>query len=137
MNEDKPAHVRLCHSRILFVRAYPRETLEMVLDARDRAFAFFKGTCTRGIHDNMKTAVDAVFVGKDRYTIAAFRRCAATVLSSRSPARKRSAKAPVRPMSSSTSLHAAVISGDRLPWPRRIPLSCATNRRPIAADITA
>ena len=62
----KVAHVRLCHSRMLFVRAYPRETQEMVFDAHIRAFAFFKGTCTRGIYDNMKTAVDAVLVGKDR-----------------------------------------------------------------------
>ncbi|EDP61868.1 putative transposase [alpha proteobacterium BAL199] len=62
----KVAHVRLCHSRMLFVRAYPRETQEMVFDAHDRAFAFFKGTCTRGIYDNMKTAVDAIFVGRDR-----------------------------------------------------------------------
>jgi hypothetical protein len=30
------------------------------------AFAFFKGACTRGIYDNMKTAVDTIFVGKDR-----------------------------------------------------------------------
>jgi len=62
----KVAHVRLCHSRMLFVRAYPRETQEMVFDAHDRAFAFFKGACRRGIFDNMKTAVEAVFVGKDR-----------------------------------------------------------------------
>jgi transposase len=62
----KVAHVRLCHSRMLFVRAYPRETQEMVFDAHNRAFAFFKGACTRGIYDNMKTAVDSVFVGKDR-----------------------------------------------------------------------
>jgi transposase len=60
------AHVRLCHSRMLFVRAYPRESQEMVFDAHNRAFAFFKGTCTRGIYDNMKTAVEAVFIGKDR-----------------------------------------------------------------------
>jgi transposase len=33
----KVAHVRLCHSRMLFVRAYPRETEEMVFDAHDRA----------------------------------------------------------------------------------------------------
>jgi hypothetical protein len=32
----------------------------------DEGFAFFRGACTRGIYDNMKTAVDAVFVGKDR-----------------------------------------------------------------------
>jgi len=62
----KVAHVRLCHSRMLFVRSYPRETQEMVFDAHDRAFALFKGTCRRGIYDNMKTAVETVFVGKDR-----------------------------------------------------------------------
>ena len=39
----KVAHVRLCHSRMLFVRAYPRETQEMVFDTHDRAFAFFRG----------------------------------------------------------------------------------------------
>ena len=48
----KVAHVRLCHSRMLFVRAYPRETQEMVFDAHDRAFALFKGACRRGIYDN-------------------------------------------------------------------------------------
>jgi transposase len=62
----KVAHVRLCHSRMLFARAYPRETQEMVFDAHDRAFAFFKGTCRRGIYDNMKTAVETILVGKDR-----------------------------------------------------------------------
>ena len=62
----KVAHVRLCHSRMMFVRAYPRETQEMVFDAHERAFAFFKGGCARGIHDNMKTAVETIFVGKDR-----------------------------------------------------------------------
>ena len=62
----KVAHVRLCHSRMLFARAYPRETQEMVFDAHDRAFAFFKGACNRGIYDNMKTAVDTIFVGRDR-----------------------------------------------------------------------
>ncbi len=62
----KAAHMRLCHSRMLFVRAYPRETQEMVFDAHDRAFAFFKGACTRGIYDNMKTAVETIFIGKER-----------------------------------------------------------------------
>ena len=52
----KVAQVRLCQSRMLFVRAYPRESQEMVFDAHDRAFAFFRGACTRGIYDNMKTA---------------------------------------------------------------------------------
>ena len=62
----KVAHVRLCHSRMMFVRAYMRESQEMVFDAHDRAFAFFNGACTRGIYDNMKTAVEAVFTGKER-----------------------------------------------------------------------
>jgi transposase len=62
----KVAHVRLCHSRMMFVRSYPRETQEMVFDAHERAFAFFKGACGRGIYDNMKTAVETIFVGKDR-----------------------------------------------------------------------
>src|ERR1700727_1299763 len=62
----KVAHVRLCHSRMMFVRAYPRETQEMVFDAHERGFAFFKGACTRGIYDNMKTAVETIFVGKER-----------------------------------------------------------------------
>src|SRR6201990_1141221 len=59
-------HVRLCHSRMLCVRACPRETQEMVFDAHDRACALFKGTCSRGIYDNMKTAVETIFVGKGR-----------------------------------------------------------------------
>ncbi len=62
----KVAQIRLCHSRMLFVRAYPRETQEMVFDAHDRAFVFVKGTCRRGIYDNMKTAVETVFIGKER-----------------------------------------------------------------------
>jgi transposase len=62
----KVAQMRLCHSRMMFVRAYPRETQEMVFDAHERAFAFFRGACTRGIYDNMKTAVETIFIGKDR-----------------------------------------------------------------------
>jgi len=62
----KVAHMRLAHSRMPFVRVYPREAQEMVFDAHDKAFVFFKGACTRGIYDNMKTAVDTVFIGKER-----------------------------------------------------------------------
>jgi transposase len=62
----KVAHLRLCYSRMLFVRAYPRESQEMVFDAHDRGFGFFRGACARGIYDNMKTAVETVFVGKER-----------------------------------------------------------------------
>ena len=52
----KVAHLRLCHSRMMFVRAYPRETQEMVFDAHERAFAFFKGACGRGVYDNLWTS---------------------------------------------------------------------------------
>jgi DNA-directed RNA polymerase subunit K/omega len=38
----------------------------MVFDAHDHAFRLFGGMCRRGIYDNMSTAVDAVFVGKER-----------------------------------------------------------------------
>src|SRR5690242_21647861 len=31
-----------------------------------RAFGFFKGSCRRGIYDNMKTAVDTIYVGRER-----------------------------------------------------------------------
>ena len=62
----KVAHIRLCHSRMFLVRAYPRESQEMVFDAHDHAFRLFGGMCRRGIYDNMATAVDTVFVGKER-----------------------------------------------------------------------
>ena len=62
----KLAHVRLCHSRAFFLVAYPRESQEMVFDAHARAFAFFGGVPRRGIYDNLKPAVDAIFTGKER-----------------------------------------------------------------------
>ena len=62
----KAAHMKLSHSRMPFVRAYFRETQELVFDAHDKAFQFYGGICRRGIYDNMKTAVQAIFVGKAR-----------------------------------------------------------------------
>jgi transposase len=62
----KAAHMKLSHSRMPFVRVYHRETQEMVFDAHDKGFAFFGGGCRRGIYDNMKTAVEAIFLGKQR-----------------------------------------------------------------------
>jgi transposase len=62
----KIAHFRLCHSRLFFCVAYPRETLEMVLDAHERAFEFFGGCTRRGIYDNLKTVVTKVLMGKHR-----------------------------------------------------------------------
>ncbi len=62
----KVAHLRLCHSRRFYIRAYPRETQDMVFDAHARAFAVLGGVPRRGIYDNMKTAVDAIYAGKTR-----------------------------------------------------------------------
>lgn len=62
----KLAHFRLCHSRQMFLVAYPRETQEMVFDAHNRAFAFFGGVPERMVYDNPKTIVQTVLVGKER-----------------------------------------------------------------------
>lgn len=62
----KIAHFRLCRSRMFFVAGYPRESQEMVFDAHNKAFAFFQGTCKRGIYDNLKTAVNKILRGKER-----------------------------------------------------------------------
>ena len=64
-----PGHGAVCpfgKAQIVDRRAYPRETQEIVFDAHERAFAFFRGACSRGIYDNMKTAVETIFIGKDR-----------------------------------------------------------------------
>src|SRR5258708_28238770 len=58
--------MKLSHSRMPFVRVYFRETQELVFDAHDKAFQFYGGICRRGIYDNMKTAVEAIFLGKAR-----------------------------------------------------------------------
>jgi transposase len=93
----KVAHVRLCHSRMMYVRAYPRESQEMVFDAHEKAFAFFGGTCTRGIYDsgNCPPLVRGQWTRRRRWTrsswarsgptTVASSRCAATTWSSRRP----------------------------------------------------
>jgi transposase len=96
----KVAHVRLCASRAIYVRAYPRESQEMVFDAHARPFGFFGGVPTRGIYDNMKTAVDAVFVGKARTFNRRFLIMADHYMSSRPPARRRRAGRRARSSSS-------------------------------------
>jgi len=47
----KVAHFRLSYSRLMFVVVYPRETQEMVLDAHNKAFAFFGGVPKRMVYD--------------------------------------------------------------------------------------
>jgi hypothetical protein len=43
----KVAHVRL--SRMMSVRGYPREAQEIVFDAHERAFAFFRGATPEAV----------------------------------------------------------------------------------------
>jgi len=62
----KVARFRLAYSRKMFVVAYPRETREMVLDAHVQAFAFYGGVPMQMVYDNLRTVVDAVFIGKAR-----------------------------------------------------------------------
>ena len=82
----KAAHMKLSHSRMPFVRVYFRETQELVFDAHDKAFQFYGGVCRRGIYDNMKTAVEAIFVGKARRYNARFLKCARTICGAVTPA---------------------------------------------------
>lgn len=62
----KVAHFRLACSRKMFVVAYFREAQEMLMDAHNKAFAFYGGVPLQMIYDNPKTIVDTVFVGKGR-----------------------------------------------------------------------
>ena len=66
MTKINLAQIRLCHSRMFLVQAYPRKSQEMVFDAHLRAFSFFGGSCGTGIYDNMKTVVSTIYVGKQR-----------------------------------------------------------------------
>ena len=60
------AHTKLCASRAFWLVAYPTQGHEMLFDAHTRSFAALGGIPQRGIYDNMKTAVETVFVGKER-----------------------------------------------------------------------
>lgn len=60
------AHFRLCHSRKPFIVAYPRESQEMVLDAFNRALAFYGGVPRRVIIDNATTMVTRIGKGRER-----------------------------------------------------------------------
>jgi len=66
LQKIKVAHFRMAYSRKMFVAAYPREMQEMVLDAHNRAFAFFAGVPARVIYDNLNTVVVTVYQGKER-----------------------------------------------------------------------
>ena len=48
------AHLRLCYSHMFLVQAYPRQTREMLCDARERAFRYFGGASPTGIYNHSK-----------------------------------------------------------------------------------
>jgi len=60
------AHFKLSNSRAFILRAYLRQSHEMLFDAHNHAFVTLGGIPERGIYDNMKTAVDRVGRGKLR-----------------------------------------------------------------------
>ena len=72
VQKTQVAHFRLCHSRAFFVRAYPNQKMEMLIDAHNHAFSYYSGVPKRGIYDNMKTAVKSIGVGKEREFNAQF-----------------------------------------------------------------
>jgi len=61
----RAAHMKLSHSRMPFVRAYFRETQELVFDAHDKAFVFYAGLPARHLRQH-EDGVEAIFVGKAR-----------------------------------------------------------------------
>jgi transposase len=129
----KVARMRLCHSRMFFVRAYPRESQEMVFDAHDRAFAFFRGACTRGIYDNMKTAVDKVFVGKERRFNRRFlQMCGHYLVEPEACTPAAGSRACRRYRCSSTFWRAAATLPRMLPCPFRKHSGSPRSRSPIA-----
>lgn len=60
------AVVVLCHSRHFYSRTYRCQKQELMLDAQQRAFEYFGGTCKRGIYDNLTTAVKKILKGHHR-----------------------------------------------------------------------
>ena len=80
VTQAKVAHLRLCHSRAFLAVVYLRESQEMVFDAHWRAFQLWGGVHRRGIYDNLKTAVDLIFTGKERRYNARFQQMASHYL---------------------------------------------------------
>jgi len=76
----KVGHFRLSYSRKLFLVAFPREQLEMVLEAHNRAFTYFGGSSKRIIYDNPKTIVHRILKGKERDLNKRFARMASHYL---------------------------------------------------------
>jgi len=52
-------------SDAIFVRAYPTEAIEAVLDGHNSAYAFFNGVPPTALYDNMSTAVKNLYKDRD------------------------------------------------------------------------
>jgi transposase len=64
--------MRLCYSRKVFVRAYPRQKQEAFFEGHVLAFHHFGGVPQRLAYDNLKLAVQQVLTGRNRQEQAAF-----------------------------------------------------------------
>lgn len=64
----------LCYSRRTFVRVFPAENQQCFLEGHLEAFEYFGGVTTRCAYDNLKTAVQKVFIGTDRDENEEFKR---------------------------------------------------------------
>jgi transposase len=58
--------MRLCHSRKLFVRAFPAQKQEAFFEGHVQAFHHFQGAPQRISYDNLKAAVQRVLEGRTR-----------------------------------------------------------------------
>lgn len=64
--------MRLCASRVSFVRAYLHQKQEAFLEGHRLAFEFFGGVPRKVIHDNLKQAVKKILTGTKREEQEAF-----------------------------------------------------------------
>ena len=101
----KVAHMRLCHSRMPFVRAYLRETQEKSVRCARQGVCVLQGRLheghlrqyeDRGGRDLRRQGRNFAAVARSAPTIAALRRCAAIIWWSRWPVRPRPAGRRVR-----------------------------------------
>jgi hypothetical protein len=104
----------------------------LVFDAHDKAFRFYGGVCRRGIYDNMKTAVEAIFVGKARrYNLRFLQMCSHHLIEpvACTPAsgweKGPAASQPALAIGANTGTHRALVSTARLIWvPPQADLRC-------------
>ena len=76
----KAAHMKLSHSRMPFVRVYFRETQELVFDAHDKAFQFYRrGLPARHLRQSMDVSRARRSVGVGGWNARIYPACCGTV----------------------------------------------------------